>query len=106
MEIIPGEQIRLVLQLVDSQKDLRYIVENLAGIVSVSIPKLDGFLTKSMTAFSLDRSIWEATLTEAETADLIGGNIIFEVDSDGVGTEILKGWVENAISMVVTGGCS
>ncbi|RLG45228.1 MAG: hypothetical protein DRN81_02290 [Thermoproteota archaeon] len=107
LEVIPGEQIKLVLQLENKQHDLRYIVENLAGTVAVSIPNGDSsYLVKDMTAFTLDRSIWWVELSEAETADLYGGNITFQVDELGDGTVLTRGWLESAIVTVLTGGCS
>lgn len=107
LQFIPGEQTILVIRLIQAQRSdkLRYIPENPAAEVNVFLPKTDGTdLEKSMTAFTLDKSVWYVTLEEAETELLADGNFTFEVDELGDGTNLKKGWIQNGLSRIITGG--
>jgi hypothetical protein len=44
-----------------------------------------------------DRSIATVTLTELETEEVIGGNLLLELDENGDGSLIRKGVVRNAL---------
>lgn len=103
LEFIIGEEVKLVFRLFDPQFDLRHIPDA-AAIVKLTFNKLSDFTTFEKTATVLDsgdRSIQYVTLTDLETADLIGGNVLFEVDVLGDGSQIQKGIIYNALSKVI-----
>lgn len=112
LRYIPGEQTRLVITLIQEDKDnLRYMVPDV-GTVSVMLSLSDGStLTKTMSPLSnvspagTDRSTWFVDLEETETADLLGGNFLFMIDVLGNASEIIKGWVQNGLSRIITGAC-
>lgn len=107
LEFIPGEQIKLVLRLAQSQRSdkLRYIVTDPAGEVNIFLPKTDGTDEElAMTAFASDRSIWYVDISETLSEELASGNFTFEVDELGDASQITKGWVQNGLSLVITGG--
>ena len=110
ISFIPGESLTLVMQILQSDREdkLRYMVVNPAAIVTVHLPKTDGttFDIEMEDHFSgNDRSIWSTELTPEMTEELLGGNFTFEVDELGDGTVIKKGFVQNALSLQVTGEC-
>lgn len=114
LTFIPGEQTRLAFTIIQPNKTnkIRYVVAD-AGFVEVILRNADGStLTKTMSPLTqtspaaTDRATWFADLSELETTDLLGGNFTFSVDVLGDGTEILKGWVQNGLSRIITdGGC-
>lgn len=107
LEFIPGEQTELVFRLKQSQRldRLRYVAKS-TSLMTVYLPKRDGTIaTVAMTAFADDRSIWHTTLQELTTQDIIGGNINFELDLNGDGSVVMKGWIPNGLSLVCTGAC-
>jgi len=104
LSFIPGEETTLVLRLLQSQRHdhLRYVAD-LTATLTVHLANTDGTqLTLAMTPMTGDYSIWSATLTEAQTAELLGGNFTFDLVT---GTKTVKGWVQNGLSMIVTGAC-
>lgn len=104
---IPGEQTKLVMRLVQPFRsdELRYIPVDTADL-TVYLKNKDGTdLELTMTVFDDDRSIWYSTLTSAQTEELASGNFTFDLDILGDGTQIEKGWVENGLSLQITGAC-
>jgi len=99
LEFVPGTQIVLALKLYNVQKNLRYIPP-VTSILKIYMQKTDGTeLEKTMAIIDADdRSMWNVTLTSADTTDLIGGNIRFELDPNGNGSVIEKGLIVNALS--------
>jgi hypothetical protein len=107
LEFIPGSQIRLVVKLLQSQTPnlLRFIPEDPAATLHLDMPLTDGtFDQVTMTAFSGDRSMWYADLSEAFTEDLASGNVTFTLDALGDGSVMMKGLIKNALSLTITGG--
>lgn len=107
LEFIPGEDTTLVVRLTQPlRKDNLRFVAPLTTIFTFHLPLKDGtVLDKSGTATAQDYSIWSTVLTEDDTADLFSGNFTFDLDLLGDGTKITKGWVQNGLSMIVTGDC-
>lgn len=107
LEFIPGEQFKLVIRLIQNQRSdkLRYLVLDSDGEVNLFLPKKDGTQEElAMTAFDEDRSMWFVDISEALSEELASGNFTFEVDEHGDGDVITKGWVQNGLSLVITGG--
>lgn len=107
LEFIPGEAITLALQLYQPQRSdhLRYVAPSTA-MLDIYLPNKDGtILEKAATVLAADKSIWSVDLTALETADLSGGNFTFDLDLLGDGTKILKGFVQNGLSIIITGVC-
>lgn len=106
LQFIPGEQTKLFIRLTQPQRDnLRFIAPSTTDF-TFYLPKKDGtMLELSGTSMVDDRSIWSTVLEEADTEELIGGNITFELDLLGDGTQIEKGWVQNALNLLITGAC-
>lgn len=107
-DFIPGGQLTLVLRLVNSDLGIRYIPPA-AATLSFTFNNLDGTeLVKSggdVTQLPDDRSIVSIVLEEAETEELQDGNITFEIDVAGDGTNIQKGFIQNALARIITGDC-
>lgn len=107
VDFIPGEAFRLVIQLKQKQRkdQLRYIAPA-SALLTMNLNKAEGeSLAKSATAFTLDRSIWYVDISAAESIDLVGGNITFDLDVLGDATKIVKGFIENGMSLQITGAC-
>lgn len=104
LSFIPGAAIRLGIQLYQPQmpNQLRYVAAS-GATLSVMLLNKDGTtLTKSMTAFTGDQSMWYVDLTADETADLAGGNFTFELTEGAV---VSKGWIQLGLEMIITGAC-
>lgn len=104
MGFIPGEATTLVIKLQQPDRvDLLRYVPISGSTLTVTLPLKDGSVsTLSMTAFADDRSIWSVALPPALTENLTGGNFTFDLTEAGV---LEKGWVENGLSRIITGGC-
>lgn len=110
IDFVPGESITLIMQIIqkDREDQLRYMVVNPAAIVTIHLPLTDGTTLdiEMDDHFSgNDRSIWSTELTPEQTENLLGGNFTFDIDELGDGTVIKKGFVQNALSLIVTGDC-
>lgn len=104
---IPGEEFKLVIRVIDIEKnDLRY-VPPATTIATFTFNKNDGTtFTKTANILADDRSIMDMTIEEAESIDLAGGNFSFELDVLGDGTKIVKGQVQNGLSKnLIDGAC-
>ena len=103
---IPGEEFDLVIRFINDELDLRY-VPPATNIATFTFNKTDGttFTKIASVLDSGDRSIVKMTISETESADLLGGNIIFELDINGNGSVIKKGVVKNALARFIDAGC-
>jgi len=105
LNFIPGTEVKLVLQLWDSQLDLRRVPPATA-IVSADFTNKDlTTLTKVLTPLTDDRSILYTTLQESETTDLISGRFTIKEDTLGDATSILLGFVSDGLTLTLLGGC-
>jgi len=80
VRIVRGADAKLILQLMQVDRKIRYIPD-IAAVITVDLLKTDG-TTLSKTAtfpFADDRSIIQFVLTDTETADLISQNLVVEV---------------------------
>lgn len=103
LDFIPGYGITVVIQLKQPQKaGLRYVAAAGATLAG-SFQNSDGtFTSVSFTAITGDASLWTADLTALQTTTMVGGNFTFVLTESAVET---KGWVENGLSVVITGAC-
>ena len=83
-QIVRGADAKLILQLWQPERQIRYI-PLVSATITTSLIKNDGTtLAKTATfAFADDRSIIQFTLTAAETALLISQNLIVSVNESG-----------------------
>lgn len=102
LDFVPGTQTVLALRLFDSQKALRY-VPPATSVLKIYLQKTDGTeLEKTMLVIDADdRSMWSVTLTDTDTADLIGGNVRFELDPLGDASVIEIGLIKNGLSSIM-----
>lgn len=104
---IPGDQFKLVIQLFDSELDLRYIPPS-TTLHTFVFNNVDGStLTKvdaDMTVFADDRSLISINISAVESMTLQGGNFTFFLDLLGDGTQISKGIVQLGLSRLIDGG--
>jgi len=104
LDFIAGEATTLALRLTQVQREdeLRYVAADGATMNVVLNNKDGSTLTKAATLIDAgDRSLWKVALTSGETEDLAGGNFTFELTE---GATLTKGWVENGMSLLITGG--
>jgi hypothetical protein len=104
LNFIPGEETTLVLRLYQPQRrdKLRWVAGATATL-TLHIPQADGTeLELAATPMVGDFSIWSVLLTEAQTAEFIGGNFTFELVE---GTVTTLGYVQNGLSLINTGVC-
>lgn len=102
IDLIPGTQVDVVLRLFNPDMQDRY-VPPATTIMTVEFMKADGTtLTKTLSLNADDRSIASVTLEEADTADLIGGNLLFTLDLLGDGSKLMKGVISNGLRIIDT----
>lgn len=103
---IPGETITLVLRILNSENNLRYIPP-VAAIKTFIFNKKDGteFTINNVDITSLtdDRSILYTTISDTDSEDLMGGSFKFILDVNGDGTVIYKGLVEGGLELTLEG---
>lgn len=107
LNFIPGAQIVFAIQLIQSQRAdlLRYIPPS-TSLLTVTFQNIDGSqATKSMTSLVDDRSIWTATLLSTDTAMLASGNCVLNLDLLGDGSNIDKGFIQAALTLIITDIC-
>lgn len=105
---VPGSALRVIVQITQNEYNpsIRKMLVDPAAIVTLKFDKKDNtVLSLPLTPFANDRSIWEATLTPAQTTDLTGGNLVFSIDQDGTGASLELGYLDSAFQRVNTGGC-
>jgi len=101
INFVTGTAITLKMMLFDDDLNLRYIPPSTA-IVSFIFNLSDGStLTKIGVPDTDDRSMQTVSITAANSATLIGGNIKISVDTLGNGTIIKKGVAINALTRVL-----
>lgn len=87
-QIARGSDAKIILQLIQAERKIRYIPD-VAAVITADFLNSDG-TTLSKTAtfpFADDRSIIQFVLSDAETANLIGQNLVVEVQ-EGSNTSI------------------
>lgn len=104
-QIVRGSDAKLILQLFQADRKIRYIPD-VAATITMDLLKSDG-TTLSKTAtfpFADDRSIIQFILSDTETAELIGQNLIVEVQ-EGSNTSIAM--LQMGLQMISTqqAGC-
>lgn len=97
-QFVPGHALTLVMRLMQTQRDLRY-VPDAAATMEITFQLSDGSeLTKSLSFLDAgDRSLLEVELTDVETELLIGQNLVVEVtEPSGVSVAALPMALQNA----------
>lgn len=102
IDFIPGTEVDVKLRIFNPDTQERYVPPS-TTIMTVEFLKADGTtLTKTMSLNADDRSIASVTLQEAETVDLIGGNLLFTLDLLGDGSKLMKGIIPNGMRTIST----
>jgi hypothetical protein len=87
-EYIPGSALTLKVQISDSETNQRLIPATTAKMNAIFQLSDGSELTKAATMLFNpdDRSMWQIVLTAAQTLDIVGSNIKFELDFNGSAT--------------------
>ncbi|MCG3175359.1 MAG: hypothetical protein MOGMAGMI_00288 [Candidatus Omnitrophica bacterium] len=103
---IPGETITLVIRIINSENNLRYIPPS-AAIKTLIFNKKDGtelvIDDADITSFADDRSILSTIISDTDSEDLMGGTFKFILDINGDGTVIYKGLIEGGLELTLEG---
>lgn len=97
-QFVPNQSVKLVMRLLQTQRNLRYIPDAAATFSMDFLLSDDTVLTKVPTFLdAADRSLITVTLTALETALLIGQNLLVEVtEPGGVSSASLQSALQNA----------
>jgi len=105
---VPGENMVIVVRLIDRERGIRYVADNPAAIVTLSFEinstpavPLD---VVAVEVAPLDRSIWRVSLSVAQVMDLAGSNIQVTLDKLGDGTEICRTVLRNILRRTTLSG--
>lgn len=108
LEFVAGESFTLVVEMYQPQRvdKLRFVAPATATMM-FHLPLSDGSVHDQAGAVVdvLDRSLWKTDVTAVTSAMLMSGNFTFTLDLLGDGTKLVQGFVENGLSLVVTGLC-
>lgn len=103
VDFMPGADLTLKFMLFNPEEALRYI-PGAAAVVKVTLPTINGELEKTASFLDAgDRSLIVLELSQAETEDLTGGNLTFEIDELGDGSVISKGYISAALRRITAG---
>lgn len=104
----PGENVTVAVRLFSEIRGTRY-VPGASATLTLTFTNKDGTsLVKNATVIdSGDRSMWSVDLSQAETADLGGSNILVSLDTQGDATEIWLAKIGGAMIRVnlTSGDC-
>jgi len=96
LEIFRGEEINAQFRIENRQLEIRYIPD-VGAVVTFTFNTSSGTIDKVATLNTDDRSMATVNLSEAETAELLSGDIKFTVVE---GTVTKKGLIVDGIGMV------
>lgn len=101
---VAGDPLELVMILVQPDKKIRYVPDAGATIELELVKSDNTTLTKTAThPFADDRSIIQFSLTDVETTDLIGQNLIVKITE---GSEVTRALLQGGLQLVnLTGEC-
>lgn len=98
IDFIPGENITVAFQLFDAQRGTRFVPPSAATITCTMIDVDGNDITKTAAVVSADdRSMWNFTLAQNESAVLAGMNIEGSLDLNGDGTVIYIFLIQNVL---------
>lgn len=105
---IPGETLDIAFRLYHREFEHRFIPTDPGAIVTLtfavrSTPNTPLVITAS-SIDALDRSMWIASLTPAQTLDLAGSNIQVTLDALGDGSDLSMTVIQNALARTVLSG--
>lgn len=104
MQFAGGEDVKVVMQLFQEDKKIRYIPE-LSASITVDLKKSDGTILSKTCSFTFadDRSIVEFSLSATESALVISQNLVVKVtETSGIQLAVLQYGLSRAI---VDGSC-
>lgn len=87
-EYIPNSPFKIKLQILDSET-LQRLIPGTSAKMNATFQKRDGTeLVKAATMLFNpdDRSMWQVAITAAESNDIIGSNVQFDLDFEGDST--------------------
>lgn len=99
VNFVPDNKIVFNFRIFDEDVNERYVPPATA-IVKVTLNNIDG-TTLVLTAAAIDsgdRSMQTVTITQAQSLEILGGNVVFTVDMLGDGTDIAKGVIYSGLS--------
>lgn len=114
-EYIAGQALSIKVQITDSETKQRLIPDTGARLNAI-FQKRDGTELKKAGTMLFnpdDRSMWKIDLTSAETTDIIGSNVKFELDFNGsasappdlsTSTDLRIGMAYNVLSKITFDG--
>ena len=75
-----GEDVKVIMRLFQPDLNIRY-VPDVAAVITIALKKSDGTTLSKTCAFTFadDRSIIEFTMSAAETATVIGQNLVVNI---------------------------
>ena len=102
IEYVPGEDVRIVIRLMNPQLNIRHIPDD-AATLDFIFPLSDGTeLVKAGTMLQIqDKSIWYVDLTPLESINLASSNFQIELTDDGV---VSKSVLFNALAKNIISG--
>lgn len=107
VEFVPGEDVKVAIQIFDVQRDIRYIPPSAAELTLTFTDSEGDPIEKTAGLIDVDdRSMWYVELSQAESEVLAGQNIEITLDVNGDGTEIKKTLIANGIVRInLSGDC-
>jgi len=109
LDYVPGENLTIVIQLHDAQKNIRFIPTNLNADVKFRFVDKTSSTPIEKTAAvvdALDRSMWTVSLSQTETGNLSGANIEIEYDENNDDVTIFKTIIRNVlVRRLLSGVC-
>lgn len=98
-QFIPEENLTIAFQIMQPEKGIRYVPPSTA-VITFKFNQTDNTVLEKVMTFVdvLDRSLVKCSFTPAETEVLMAGNVTFEIDVLGDGTNIKLGFIYNALS--------
>lgn len=98
LNFIPGENLTVAVQILDPQRGIRYIPPAAAELTLTFTKRDSTDLVKTAAVIDADdRSMWKVTLSQAETTDLSGANVVVSLDVNGDASVIQKALIPNVL---------
>jgi hypothetical protein len=104
LEFVPGEEVKVVAQIINSQLDIRYIPDAAATMDMIFVDKDGNEVIKTASVLDADdRSIWTVTLTPAESLTIVSQNIKIVLDDNG--TTMIASVRNGLARTIIDGDC-
>jgi flagellar capping protein FliD len=104
---VPGLSLKINMRLFDDELNLRFVIEDPNATVKIILNKSNNLQEEVNGIFiNGDHSLVQFSLTSLQTQDLLGGNVVIEIDEHGDGSSILQAMSKQALSKeILVGGC-